>query len=992
MVQAGQAAIDKARYEAERKQDKELKEGNSTVLNWSKVIVQLATLNEDALGAAISGNKDELLNNAERMSNIEFAISIGVLIAFNRSGKFSKTKNKASFKDITESKKFKSKYKNPTKALLNSLKENIESYNKLSVEEQMSFIDSSLKNEKTTATNKYNKNKTPENLNEVNEVNKAYSKNKDNMGIREERFRNSEKERTINQRKSRIEKLQDETGDVRNNSDFIRDFKKQYNRNPGTDELFNYKLGELIEMKESGTTASRNQVIDRWNEEFGMSNSRIDTSLQSLANRVMRSMDENADGNISEPPIMGTHINSLGLTARERAGISEAFNNPKIWKVLKNNYKKLILGIIAGGSVTGGSVVSGKGVGGGDIPDDSGMDPNDEVDMNFNEDISDDSEMGPNEIYIPPKFIRDGLNPEEQSRLIREKLFNEQQRIKNLEQQKKQNQKDILNKQRDIKKNQEIQQKLKEERLKKELYEARLKKEALEAAAAAAAAAAAKGGSIFNTGVSIGPGAGSGDLPGSTKTETEPTTLPNFKIKETVDVLNIDRLLTESLEISSNVYDGIIGTSNYYILDTFNSNLSSNSRIRGSKSLMSMPVLFSRQGNKLYIGFRGTASVSNVLNDMNVSNIMNDDNNFLYNYANLNAALDPHYANIKCFPGVLNTLNEIYPTIRAEMDKYHGTITQIILNGHSLGGATASLFYYVYINDINRVYNKIKNVRCVSFGSPRFLITEYFDLYSGSCTNLIRVFNRNDIITYVPLNKVKTYNFSNITSGYIHVGFPLCLDSKKNEENTTNELIINILQGQQDKIELLLKGKDTVLGSKLIQFMMSDKYKTLILDTTITCASNIEIKSSLTNDMIIHLEKELRNNIEKLSSWTDKCKLLSPYRISEILENTEIGEDEEQKNFTISSIFGAALGFNKLSVEAHSRAFYKTNLLKRISEQIDTNEDILNPSEPEIKTNTEFTTESIKIEVESEIINKSNDIILGFTKLENIQSGTLVKM
>jgi hypothetical protein len=110
------------------------------------------------------------------------------------------------------------------------------------------------------------------------------------------------------------------------------------------------------------------------------------------------------------------------------------------------------------------------------------------------------------------------------------------------------------------------------------------------------------------------------------------------------------------------------------------------------------------------------------------------------------------------------------------------------------------------------------------------------------------------------------------------------------------------------------------------------------------------------------------------------------------LENTEIGEDEEQQNFTISSIFGASLGFNKLSLEAHSRAFYKSNLLQRISDQINTNEDILNPTEPEIKTDTEFTTESIKTEVVTKILNKTADIILGFTKLNNIQPGTLVTM
>jgi len=84
----------------------------------------------------------------------------------------------------------------------------------------------------------------------------------------------------------------------------------------------------------------------------------------------------------------------------------------------------------------------------------------------------------------------------------------------------------------------------------------------------------------------------------------------------------------------------------------------------------------------------------------------------------------------------------------------------------------------------------------------------------------------------------------------------------------------------------------------------------------------------------------LNEKLSKLDNYNDKCDVLEPLGVSNILKNSPIGETPEQENITIASIGGAILGFNKISVEAHSLLKYRENITKLISQEIQTRKPI----------------------------------------------------
>jgi hypothetical protein len=99
-------------------------------------------------------------------------------------------------------------------------------------------------------------------------------------------------------------------------------------------------------------------------------------------------------------------------------------------------------------------------------------------------------------------------------------------------------------------------------------------------------------------------------------------------------------------------------------------------------------------------------------------------------------------------------------------------IKHIIISGHSAGGALASLFSLIYSYD-ESIENKKEIDFVITYGSPRWLFDniEYKQLYDDAVPNAIRVWNKQDAVTYVPFHKPPLLPaFTETISGFIHTG------------------------------------------------------------------------------------------------------------------------------------------------------------------------------------------------------------------------------
>jgi hypothetical protein len=412
----------------------------------------------------------------------------------------------------------------------------------------------------------------------------------------------------------------------------------------------------------------------------------------------------------------------------------------------------------------------------------------------------------------------------------------------------------------------------------------------------------------------------------------------NHKEKRTQNTENIDELFSITIKVCTDVYDNKIGEErNYYYYPDFD-----------------IPVLLFVSQKILYIGFRGTKinfssledsmdSVRNILTDLTTSDLKpfknNNNSNFLHSHEPFNKILDSKASNIEFSLGVILSLKISYPFIINKIKDIDHSINSIVVTGHSLGGAMAQLFTYVYNNSIQDKYNKIPIKHLVTYGQPRILFDkpEYIRLFNDSVQGYHRVWNTQDPISYLPLKKkviVENMLGSEIMSGYTHVGDSFDL-SGNIVNNDVNLLLYEILKGNKEKIEMLLESKDLLTNSKLLKFMLSDKFLSLQLYTYYECLNQVEVKEEITQEQITFLTRELQKDTSNLLSYAEKCDLLKPYGISEILKMNPIGDDLEEENFSIACMFGVSLGSCKVGVDSHRLKHYHMLLDKLIARQID---------------------------------------------------------
>ena len=350
------------------------------------------------------------------------------------------------------------------------------------------------------------------------------------------------------------------------------------------------------------------------------------------------------------------------------------------------------------------------------------------------------------------------------------------------------------------------------------------------------------------------------------------------------------------------------------------------------------PILFNKRGDILYIAVRGTNnnftsftegvdSIRNMLIDCMTADVLGE-NTSLGEYDVFSRVLTKDKASLTAHMGFIEELGQYYNRVKEEIQLYSGFVKEIVLSGHSAGGAMSSLLYYVYENDITLRGKRIPIANVYTFGSPRVIRDSEvnLELYRENCNNLVRVFNANDIVSYVPLHKSTSWGGST-TSGFIHIGKPLPLDTNI-ENNSLNALVLQVLRGNKDKFDEIFKKYDfdTIRQNEIIALITSDEYLSLMSESLFTSYKNMAVKEDITDDMLRVATGKLLTDSQELLDYTEKANLGTPLGISDILRNNNIFDSEVQQDVGITGIIGSLFGYNKLSVAAHNLDMYIENV------------------------------------------------------------------
>ena len=113
---------------------------------------------------------------------------------------------------------------------------------------------------------------------------------------------------------------------------------------------------------------------------------------------------------------------------------------------------------------------------------------------------------------------------------------------------------------------------------------------------------------------------------------------------------------------------------------------------------------------------------------------------------------------------VPSVLGDTYDAIDTALEDLQGEATDIIVCGHSLGGAIATL----YAHSIKKHYPEY-NIKSVTIGSPRVGNKVFKENYDKSEIDTLRIVHNNDLVTHTPY------------IGFYHVNYQVRLDNNGNK-------------------------------------------------------------------------------------------------------------------------------------------------------------------------------------------------------------------
>ena len=456
---------------------------------------------------------------------------------------------------------------------------------------------------------------------------------------------------------------------------------------------------------------------------------------------------------------------------------------------------------------------------------------------------------------------------------------------------------------------------------------------------------------------------------------------------------NLDELFDKTLELSEMSYDedSRLGT-NYFFLE----------------ELSDFPVLFNKDEKTLFIAFRGTNtkinSIKNIKNT--IANILTDIGttdpfalgNYVKNYDEYKENIESFFLGLKAHEGFLKSLSKLYIPIRKVVDDYIDEVENLVVTGHSAGGALAGLFYYMYSNDRSNNRDTIKISNVVTYGSPRFLYDDKTnkELYYRNCPNLLRVFNVNDIVTYVPFNKPLVGYSGGVVDGFTHVGKPIPLDSNL-EKNSLNALTIQAVRNNvKNMIGITEENLDIDDFLESIKVTYEDKYLELLTQSLFESFKKVSLRDYLSKEEIAEVSKEYKKKADQLSNWDSKCEILKPLGIYDILLANPVGETQEQQSIAISALGGSILGMNNISARAHQFPYYRKyiDILKerevtkrtKITEKIENNKNDF--FYPPLVIDKKTILQRLEIEIDKMV---EAGLITGLIEQDDIMSGSLIE-
>ena len=373
------------------------------------------------------------------------------------------------------------------------------------------------------------------------------------------------------------------------------------------------------------------------------------------------------------------------------------------------------------------------------------------------------------------------------------------------------------------------------------------------------------------------------------------------------------------------------------------------------------PIIFRQLGHTLYVAIRGTKndfssltssleSIRNMIVDCSAGDILGE-NTMLYDFLEFAFDLPQDKSQLTGHAGFMKELAKYYFEIKEKIRTYYGAVKHLVFTGHSAGGAMATLLYYVYVNDF-RIEDKIPVYYTITYGAPRVIrdTIDNIDLFNISCPKMIRCFNANDIVSYIPFRNPSPY-LGSMGSGFVHLGQPIPMDTNI-ENNTLNALILQVLRGDKEIYsEIFTKYTfDELRENNIIGLITSDKYLGILGDSLFECYKKVGVKEEVTVDMIKAQTTKLLFESQKILDYSLKCDLAQPLGINEILKQNDIFTSDTQRDIGISGIFGSLMKYNKLGVEAHDLDTYRKNASKLEKRQFDTGKSYLDElSETEVE-------------------------------------------
>jgi hypothetical protein len=423
----------------------------------------------------------------------------------------------------------------------------------------------------------------------------------------------------------------------------------------------------------------------------------------------------------------------------------------------------------------------------------------------------------------------------------------------------------------------------------------------------------------------------------SAETTTSKESAEAFNTKRTINVPNTDELLVKSLFWSRKAYDDEAQEErNVYRIDS-----------------PDFPALVHKDRRRLYIAFRGTdpMKMMNVITDLDTVFGRTSPNEY-------KAFAEKLYTNarrVKFHSGFIKALAQVYQQIIQKIEQYgNNELDEIIVTGHSAGGALASIFTFIYNSDatILDIRDRLPIYKCITFASPRCLINtdDAHDIYTKYCPNVTRVWLTEDLITYLPLHDKLAYkdpdpdfdDEQDSIYGFIHVGTSFCLDGNR-VRNNLNVYMTNEVQKSRDVVNDMLGMSDTQQVQELLQLTTSPEFMTYLFTGAIQCAKAIQCKRVSEID-IRAMAKNIQTNTKQLTTYAQKCGVLEPLNLADYLQTLPLGEDEQDKqDYSLAYVGYYAVKENVKLFTHHDLDTYEERLDFLISRQSSIGENITDP-------------------------------------------------